>query len=170
VCAVVGVLFFALAPLLEDRLLVPLGASVTAVALVALVAGLATGVAPSTVTGGGRARCSPGSLWLPWQRHQGQREANEGGRVLQEHRRGRGVRGGDEVFAEVEAAGGGLRAQLSAGRAPRQPSRAAETSSTATPTGTLVTGSGGRRVWTPSSTANSPPMTKMPTAAISDQV
>jgi hypothetical protein len=51
VCAVVGVHFFALAPLLEDRLLVPLGASVTTVALVALVAGLATGVASSTVTG-----------------------------------------------------------------------------------------------------------------------
>jgi hypothetical protein len=45
--------FFALAPLLEDRLLVPLGASVTAVALLALVAGLATDVAPSTVTGVG---------------------------------------------------------------------------------------------------------------------
>jgi hypothetical protein len=53
VCAVVGVHFFALASLLRDRLLVPLGASVTAVALVALVAGLATGVAPSTVTGVG---------------------------------------------------------------------------------------------------------------------
>jgi hypothetical protein len=53
VCAVVGVHFFALARLLEDPLLVPLGASVTAVALVALVAGLATGVAPSTVTGVG---------------------------------------------------------------------------------------------------------------------
>jgi hypothetical protein len=53
VCAVVGVHFFALARLLEDPLLVPLGALVTAVALVALVAGLATGVAPSTVTGVG---------------------------------------------------------------------------------------------------------------------
>ena len=53
VCAVVGVHFFALARLLEDPLLVPLGASVTAVALVALVAGLATGVVPSTVTGVG---------------------------------------------------------------------------------------------------------------------
>ena len=38
---------------LHDRLLVALGASVTAVALVAVVAGLATGVAPSTVTGVG---------------------------------------------------------------------------------------------------------------------
>jgi hypothetical protein len=53
VCAVVGVHFFALARLLEDPLLVPLGALVTAVAVVALVAGLATGVAPSTVTGVG---------------------------------------------------------------------------------------------------------------------
>jgi hypothetical protein len=53
VCAVVGVHFFALARLLADPLLVPLGASVTVVALVALVAGLATGVAPSTVTGVG---------------------------------------------------------------------------------------------------------------------
>jgi hypothetical protein len=53
VCAVVGVHFFALASLLRDRLLVPLGTSVTAVALVALVAGLASGVAPSTVTGVG---------------------------------------------------------------------------------------------------------------------
>jgi hypothetical protein len=53
VCAVVGVHFFPLASLLEDRLLVALGALVTTVALVALVAGLATGVAPSTVTGVG---------------------------------------------------------------------------------------------------------------------
>jgi hypothetical protein len=51
VCAVVGVHFFPLALLLGDRLLVALGASVTTVAAVALVAGLATGVAPSTVTG-----------------------------------------------------------------------------------------------------------------------
>jgi hypothetical protein len=53
VCAVVGVHFFALASLLEDRLLAPLGASVTTVALVALVAALAAGIAPSTVTGVG---------------------------------------------------------------------------------------------------------------------
>ena len=51
VCAVVGVHFFPLASLLKDRLLVALGVSVTTVALVALVAGLATDVAPSTVTG-----------------------------------------------------------------------------------------------------------------------
>jgi hypothetical protein len=53
VCAVVGVQFFPLSSLLEDRLLVVLGALVTAVALEALVAGLATDVAPSTVTGVG---------------------------------------------------------------------------------------------------------------------
>jgi hypothetical protein len=51
VCAVVGVHFFALASLLQDRLLVPLGALTTLVALVALIAGLATDVATSTVTG-----------------------------------------------------------------------------------------------------------------------
>jgi hypothetical protein len=50
-CAVVGVHFFPLASLLEDRLLVALGVSLTTVALVALVAGLVTDVAPSTVTG-----------------------------------------------------------------------------------------------------------------------
>jgi hypothetical protein len=50
VCAVVGLHFFPLASLLEDPLLVPLGASVATVALVALVAEPA-GVAPSTVTG-----------------------------------------------------------------------------------------------------------------------
>jgi hypothetical protein len=60
VCAVVGVHFFALASLLEDRLLVPLGASMTTVALVALVAALAAGIAPSTVTASARAHCSPG--------------------------------------------------------------------------------------------------------------
>jgi hypothetical protein len=47
----VRVHFFPLASLLKDRLLVALGGSVTTVALVALVAGLATDVAPSTVTG-----------------------------------------------------------------------------------------------------------------------
>ena len=44
----VRVHFFPLASLLKDRLLVALGVSVTTVALVALVAGLATDVAPST--------------------------------------------------------------------------------------------------------------------------
>jgi hypothetical protein len=42
-----------LASLLDDRLLVALGVSVTTVALLALVAGLATDAAPSTVTGVG---------------------------------------------------------------------------------------------------------------------
>jgi hypothetical protein len=51
VCGVVGVHFLPLASLLQDRLLVALGASVTTVALAALVAGLASSVAPSTVTG-----------------------------------------------------------------------------------------------------------------------
>jgi hypothetical protein len=50
------------------------------------------------------------------------------------------------------------------------PSNPAEISSTATPTATLVTGSGRRRVWTPTAMANSPPTTKMPTAASNDQM
>lgn len=53
VCAVVGVHFFALAPVLQDPLLVPLGALICAVAGVALVVGLWTDLAPSTVTGVG---------------------------------------------------------------------------------------------------------------------
>jgi hypothetical protein len=53
ICAVVGVHFFPLASLLKDRLLVPLGALMTTVALVALIAGLATNVATTTVTGVG---------------------------------------------------------------------------------------------------------------------
>jgi hypothetical protein len=51
VCAVVGVHLIPLAPLLHDRLLVVLGVLLTAVALVALVAGLAAWVPPSTVAG-----------------------------------------------------------------------------------------------------------------------
>ena len=51
VCAVVGVHFVPLAPVLADRLLVPLGAATCAVALLALVLRLTSGVAPSTVTG-----------------------------------------------------------------------------------------------------------------------
>jgi hypothetical protein len=51
VCAVVGVHFVPLAPVLADRLLVPLGAAVCAVAILALVLRLASGAAPSTVTG-----------------------------------------------------------------------------------------------------------------------
>jgi hypothetical protein len=53
VCAVVGVHFLPLAPLLRDRNLVPLGILVTATAVVALVVGLTTDVAPSTITGVG---------------------------------------------------------------------------------------------------------------------
>ena len=48
-----GAHFFALAPLLEDRMLIPLGALTTAVAVTALVTGLATPTAPSSVTGAG---------------------------------------------------------------------------------------------------------------------
>jgi hypothetical protein len=53
VCAVVGVHLLPLAPLLRDRRLVALGVLVTIVASVALVAGLADAVTPSTVTGVG---------------------------------------------------------------------------------------------------------------------
>jgi hypothetical protein len=49
-------------------------------------------------------------------------------------------------------------------------SNPAETSSTATPTATSVTGSGWWRVWMPTAMANSPPTTKMPTAASNDQM
>jgi hypothetical protein len=51
VCAIVGVHMFPLASLLGDRLLVPLGVLLAAVAVVALAAGLAGRVPPSTVTG-----------------------------------------------------------------------------------------------------------------------
>lgn len=51
VCAVVGIHFFPLAAVLGDRLLVPLGALVTAVAAAALVLEVTTDVAASTVTG-----------------------------------------------------------------------------------------------------------------------
>jgi hypothetical protein len=51
VCAVVGVHFVPLAPVLADRLLVPLGAAICAVAILALALRLTSGVAPSTVTG-----------------------------------------------------------------------------------------------------------------------
>lgn len=51
VCAVVGVHFVPLAPVLADRMLVPLGAATCAVAILALVLRLTSGVAPSTVTG-----------------------------------------------------------------------------------------------------------------------
>lgn len=51
VCAVVGVHFFPLAPVLRDRSLFPLGALVSAAAVAALIVGLTTHVAPSAVTG-----------------------------------------------------------------------------------------------------------------------
>jgi hypothetical protein len=51
VCGVVGVHFVPLAPVLADRLLVPLGAATCAVAILAVVLRLTNGVAPSTVTG-----------------------------------------------------------------------------------------------------------------------
>lgn len=82
VCAVVGVHMFPLASLLGDRLLVPLGVLLAAVALVALAAGLAGRVPPSTVTGLGAgccSRCSPPSPWpaSSWGRR---RPAPAGGR------------------------------------------------------------------------------------------
>jgi hypothetical protein len=51
VCAVVGIHFFPLAPLLADRMLIPLGAATCAVAVLAIVLKLTSGVAPSTVAG-----------------------------------------------------------------------------------------------------------------------
>ncbi|CAM2926787.1 hypothetical protein RHDE110596_07290 [Prescottella defluvii] len=53
VCAGVGIHFFPLARLFGDLWLVPLGIAITAVAVVALVVGLVTDIAPSTVTGPG---------------------------------------------------------------------------------------------------------------------
>jgi hypothetical protein len=53
VCAVVGVHFFPLAPVLGNRLLIPLAVLLCVVAAAALVTGLATGTAPSLVTGAG---------------------------------------------------------------------------------------------------------------------
>ena len=51
VCAVVGVHFFPLAPVLTDPGLRPLGAALVLVSVAALVINLTRGVAPSTVTG-----------------------------------------------------------------------------------------------------------------------
>jgi hypothetical protein len=51
VCAVVGVHFFPLAPVLRDRGLYPLGVAMCAVAAAGLVTALTTGVAASTVVG-----------------------------------------------------------------------------------------------------------------------
>ena len=57
ICFGVGVHFFPLASTLQNPTLRPLGALLVAVAAVALVAGLATAVAPSTVTGAGAGLC-----------------------------------------------------------------------------------------------------------------
>jgi len=51
VCAVVGVHFFPLAPVLRDRTLFPLGALMSGAAVAALIVGLTTHVTPSAVTG-----------------------------------------------------------------------------------------------------------------------
>ena len=51
ICAVVGVHFLPLSAVLRDRNLIPLGVVVTATALAALITGLVTDVAPSTITG-----------------------------------------------------------------------------------------------------------------------
>ncbi|MFI6266344.1 hypothetical protein [Micromonospora sp. NPDC051006] len=53
VCAVVGLHFFPLAPLLGDPLLRPLGVAICAVALAGLLTGLATGVSAGLVVGTG---------------------------------------------------------------------------------------------------------------------
>ena len=53
VCAVVGIHFFSLAPLLRDRSLYPLGILVCAASVVALIVGLTTNIAPSAITGVG---------------------------------------------------------------------------------------------------------------------
>jgi hypothetical protein len=57
VCFVVGAHFFPLAPVLENRSLRPLGALLVAVAAAALAVGLASTVAPSTITGSGAGLC-----------------------------------------------------------------------------------------------------------------
>ncbi|MET7971197.1 hypothetical protein [Micromonospora sp. NPDC005305] len=53
VCAVVGIHFVPLAPVLRDRLLVPLGVAVTLVALAGLVVDLVSGVSAGLVVGTG---------------------------------------------------------------------------------------------------------------------
>ncbi len=57
VCMVVGVHFFPLAWVLETRSLHPLGGMLSAVAVAALVVGLASTVEPSTITGPGAGLC-----------------------------------------------------------------------------------------------------------------
>ncbi|SCL68031.1 hypothetical protein GA0070606_4693 [Micromonospora citrea] len=53
VCAVVGLHFFPLTPVLRDPLLRPLGAAMCAVALAGLITGLASGVSAGLVVGTG---------------------------------------------------------------------------------------------------------------------
>lgn len=53
ICAAVGLHFMPLSAVVHDRPLIPLGITVTAVALAALTIGLTTHVSPSTVTGFG---------------------------------------------------------------------------------------------------------------------
>jgi len=57
VCVVVGVHFFSLSPVLANPSLRPLGALITAAAVAALVVGLASTAAPSTITGPGAGLC-----------------------------------------------------------------------------------------------------------------
>jgi hypothetical protein len=57
ICFGVGVHFFPLASTLQNPTLRPLGVLLVAVAAVALVVGLASAVAPSTVTGLGAGLC-----------------------------------------------------------------------------------------------------------------
>lgn len=57
VCLIVGVHFFPLSRLLENPSLRPLGVLLTAVAVCALVIGLVSTVAPSTITGSGAGLC-----------------------------------------------------------------------------------------------------------------
>jgi len=53
ICAAVGLHFIPLSAVVRDRPLIPLGATVTAVAVAALTIGLTTHVSPSTITGFG---------------------------------------------------------------------------------------------------------------------
>jgi dipeptide/tripeptide permease len=57
ICFGVGIHFFPLASTLQNPTLRPLGALLAAVAVAALVVGLASAVAPSTVTGLGAGLC-----------------------------------------------------------------------------------------------------------------
>lgn len=64
VCAVVGLHFFALAPVLRAPMLRGLGVAVTAVAALGLALGVATDVTPSTVTGTGAGAALLGAAGL----------------------------------------------------------------------------------------------------------